>query len=314
MRPGAMIIRLIHVAQIDLTRCIVFNFCDFRRSLKVAVAGLAILAMASLPAAGQRGGGGGGGRGGGSSQLAELNGELYKGKEAYKSGHYDEAIHHFQIATSMAPNMPLPMMYLGTAMAQKVVPGKDTPENLKAAQQAIDTFQGVLAMLPHDVTSMKQIAAIEISINKLEDAKTWQKKVLVEDAKDAEAAYAVGVIDWTEAQRNALAALKQAGIKDDGEGNAKAPASVMDAIKAQNGALVEEALQYLNQAMENRPDYDKAMSFLDLAYRRKADLDWGNEAARKDDVAKADEWGRKAMETRKANEEKKKAAAQPAKP
>ena len=291
-----------------------FNFCDFRRSLKVAIAGLAIFAMASLPAAGQRGGGGGSGRHGGSDQQAELNGELYKGIEAYKSGHYDEAIRHFQKVTAMAPNMPLPKMYLGTALAQKVVPGKDTPENLKNAQQAIDTFQGVLAMLPHNVKSMKQIAAIEISINKLEDAKAWQKKVLVEDAKDAEAAYAVGVIDWTEAQQTAHAALKQAGIQDDGEGNAKAPASVMDAIKAQNGALVAEALQYLNQAVENRPDYDKAMSFLDLAYRRKADLDWGNEAARKDDVAKADEWGRKAMETHKANEEKKNAAAQPAKP
>jgi tetratricopeptide (TPR) repeat protein len=302
-----------------------FNSCDFRRSVQAAIAGLAILAMASIPAAGQRGGGGGGsgsgsgsggggGRHGGSDQQAELNGEMYKGIEAYKSGLYDEAIRHFQKATAMAPNMPQPKMYLGTAQAQKVVPGRDTPENLKNAQQAIDTFMGVLDMLPHNVKSMKQIAAIEISINKLEDAKTWQKKVLVEDAKDAEAAYAVGVIDWTEAQQNAQAALKQAGMKDDGEGNAKAPASVMDVIKAHNGALVAEALQYLNQAVENRPDYDKAMSFLDLAYRRKADLDWGNDAARKDDVAKADEWGRKAKETHKANEDKKKAEAQPAKP
>jgi tetratricopeptide (TPR) repeat protein len=289
-----------------------FNSCDFRRTLKVAFAGLAILAMASFPAAGQRGGGGGGR--GSSARQSEVLLELNKGIEAYKSGHYDEAIHHFQIATSLAPNYPLAWMYLGTAQAQKVVPGKDTPENLKNAQRAIDTFQGVLAMLPHDVKSMKQIAAIELSINKLEDAKAWQKKVLVEDPKDAEAAYAVGVIDWTEAQRNAQAALKQAGIKDDGEGNAKAPASVMDAIKAQNGALVEEALQYLSQAVENRPDYDNAMTFLGLTYRRKADLDWGNEAARKDDVAKAEEWIRKAKETHKSNEEKKSASTETAKP
>jgi tetratricopeptide (TPR) repeat protein len=161
--------------------------------------------------------------------------------------------------------------------------------------------------------AMRQIARINFNINKLDESKAWQKKVLAEEPKDAEAAFAVGLIDGMEAQQTAQAALAQAGLKDDYEGNAKAPASVMNAIKAQNGALVEEALQYLNQAVENRPDYDNAMTFMGLAYRRKADLDWGNEVARKDDVAKADEWIRKAKETHKANEEKN-AGAKSAKP
>ena len=33
-------------------------------------------------------------------------------------------------------------------------------------------------------------------------------------------------------------------------------------------------------------------------------MDWGNEATRKDDIAEAEQWRTKAMETRKANEEK----------
>ena len=78
----------------------------------------------------------------------------------------------------------------------------------------------------------------------------------------------------------------------------------MQSIKAQNGALVEEALGYLNQAVENRPNYDDAMAYINLVYRRKADLDWDNEAARKDDIAKASEWRNKAMEASKALEEK----------
>jgi hypothetical protein len=55
------------------------------------------------------------------------------------------------------------------------------------------------------------------------------------------------------------------------------------------------------------------MAYLNLAYLRKADLDFGNEAARTEDVAKAEEWSRKAHETRKANEEKKAAGAEAAK-
>jgi tetratricopeptide (TPR) repeat protein len=227
--------------------------------------------------------------------------------EAYKGAHYEEAIGHFQKATQLDPTLPMAKSYLATALAQNVVPGLDTPDNLKTAQQAIDIFQEVLARDPHDINSMKQIAGIDFSIKKLDEAKEWQKKVLAEDSKDPEAAYTVGVIDWMVAHQNTLTALASAGVNDDGEGNAKAPKNVMEPLKEKNGALVDEALQYLNQAVENRPNYDDAMAYLNLIYRRKADVDFGNEAARKDDVAKAEEWRTKAMGMRKANEEKKNA-------
>jgi tetratricopeptide (TPR) repeat protein len=231
--------------------------------------------------------------------------QLNKGVDAYKSARYEEAIGHFQRATELDPSLPMAKSYLATALAQNVVPGLDTPENLKTAQQAIGIFQEVLDKDPSDVNSLKQIAGIYFSIKKLDDAKAWQKKVLAADPKDPEAAYTVGVIDWTQAHENALKALVPAGVNDDGEGNAKAPKKVMDDLKAQNGPLVEEGLQYLNQAVANRANYDDAMAYLNLIYRRKADVDFGNEAARKDDIAKADEWRTKAMGTRKANEEKK---------
>ena len=233
--------------------------------------------------------------------------QLNKGVEAYKGTHYEEAINHFQQAMKLDPNLPMAKSYLATALAQNVVAGLDTPENLQSAQQAIDIFQEVLDKNPHDVNSMKQIAGIEFSIKKLNEAKTWQKKVLAEDPKDAEAAYTVGVIDWMEAHQNTLTALAPEGISDDGEGNAKAPKKVMDPLIAQNAPLVEEGLQYLTQANDNRANYDEAMAYLNLVYRRKADLDFGNEAARKEDVAKADEWRTKAMETRKIVEAKKNA-------
>jgi hypothetical protein len=231
--------------------------------------------------------------------------QLNKGVEAYKSTRYEEAIGHFQKATQLDPSLPMAKSYLATALAQNVVPGSDTPDNLKTAQQAIDIFQQVLAEKPHDVNSMKQIAGIYFSIKKLDDAKTWQKQVLAEDSKDPEAAYTVGVIDWTEAHENTLKALVPAGINDDGEGNVKAPKNVMSPLKAENGPLVEEGLQYLNQAVANRANYDDAMAYLNLIYRRKADVDYGDAAAVKSDIAAAEDWRTRAMGTRKANEEKK---------
>jgi hypothetical protein len=233
--------------------------------------------------------------------------ELNKGVEAYKSARFEEAIDHFQKATQLDPSLPMAKTYLATALAQNVVPGLDSAENLKTAQQAIGIFQEVLVKDPNDVNSLKQIAGIYYSIKKFDDAKAWQKKVLAVDPKDAEAAYTIGVIDWTLAHENTLKELTPAGANDDGEGNAKAPKKAMEAIKQANSQLVEEGLSYLQQAVANRANYDDAMAYLNLIYRRKADVDYGNEAARKDDVAKAEEWRTKAMGTRKANEAKKNA-------
>jgi len=231
--------------------------------------------------------------------------QLNKGVDAYKSARYEEAIGHFQKATELDPSLPMAKSYLATALAQNVVPGLNTEENMKTAQQAISIFQEVLAKDPSDINSLKQVAGIYFSVKKFDDAKEWQKKVLAVDAKDPEAAYTVGVIDWTLVHENKLKALAAAGVNDDGEGNAKAPKKVMEDLKNVNGPLVDEGLQYLNQAMANRANYDEAMSYLNLIYRNKADMDYGNAEAVRTDIATAKDWSAKAMGTRKANEEKK---------
>jgi tetratricopeptide (TPR) repeat protein len=233
--------------------------------------------------------------------------QLNKGCEAYKGGHYDEAIEHFQKATELDPTLPMAKTYLATALAQNVVPGLTTPENLKNANQAMDIFKQVLDQNPNDVNSMKQIAGIYFSINDMDNAEAWQKKVLAYDSKDPEAAYTIGVIDWKKAHTNKLTALQTAGLNDDGKGNVKAPKNVMLPLAQQNAPLVEEGLKYLNMAVDNRPNYDDAMQYLNLIYRNKADVDYGNASAVADDLAKAEDWTHKAMDMRKANEEKKNA-------
>ena len=240
--------------------------------------------------------------------------EINTGIDAYKAARYSEAIDHFRNATKLAPCLTMGRAYLATALAQNVVPGLETPDNLKTANESIDDFKMVLLQNPHDINSLKQVAAVYFSIKKLDDAREWQKKVLVEDPHDWEASYTIGVIDWTQAHQNALTALTEAGMEDDGMGDAKAPLPVLERIKQQNSTLVEEALRYLTQAIEDHPNYDDAMAYLNLVYRRKADIDYQNPALRDEDVAKATEWAQKAMQTRKNNEAKKAAGASSSQP
>jgi tetratricopeptide (TPR) repeat protein len=230
--------------------------------------------------------------------------QLNKGVEAFKGAKYEEAIRDFQEAAKDDPTLPTAKRYLATALATNVVPGLTTPDNMKLAQQAIDTYQEVLKEHPDDINSVKGVASLYYNTNRFDQAKEWQLKVLQMDPKDPEAAYTVGVIDWTKAHQNLLKLVGSGN--DDGVGNVKAlNKTECPKIKEENGPLVEEGLKYLTMAVDNRPSYDDAMQYLNLIYRRKADVDCGNEAARKQDVAEAMDWTSKAMGTRKENEAKK---------
>ena len=236
-------------------------------------------------------------------QQLEARDQLNKGVDAYKSAHYEEAIGHFQRATELDPTLSMAKTYLATALAQNIVPGETTPENLKTADQAIAIYQEVLNKNPSDVNSIKRIAGIYYNINDFDKAKIWQKKVLDVDPKDPEAAYTIGAIDWNEAHVDLLKLLQSGGLNDDGKGNVKAPKKLMDQFKDKDGPLVEEGMQYLQQALTNRPNYDNAMAYLNLMYRTKADVDFGNADDVKTDLDQADQWVQKALSTRKLNEE-----------
>ena len=98
------------------------------------------------------------------------------------------------------------------------------------------------------------------------------------------------MIDWTKAHENKLEALQGVGLNDDGKGNVKAPKKVMEPLAQENAPLVDEGLKYLTMAVDDRPNYDDAMQYLNLIYRNKADVDYGNAAAVAEDLAKAEEW------------------------
>lgn len=242
----------------------------------------------------------------GCKQLAARD-HLNKGVEAYKAGHYDEAIDNFQQATQLDPSLSTAKMYLGKALEQNVVPGLTTADNVATANKAMDIFKQVLDEHPNDVNSMKEIAGIYFSIKDLNNAEDWQKKVLANDPNDADAAYTIGVIDWTKAHQNKLTALQSAGLNDDGKGNSKAPKTVMEPLAKQNAPLIDEGLKYLTMAVNERPNFDDAMQYLNLIYRNKADVDYGNQQAVDQDLAMAEDWTHKAMDMRKLNEEKKNA-------
>jgi tetratricopeptide (TPR) repeat protein len=230
--------------------------------------------------------------------------QLVKGVQSFKAGRYEEAVNHFQTSVQLDPSYPAAHLYLATAYSYQVVPNLDSPDNLKIAQKALDGFNAVLAKDPTDLGALRQEASIYRNIKQFDTAKQIELKIIGIDPKDAEANYTIGVIDWTQAYKNAVTALagNNPTLQDDGNGNVKKSKDVCARLAGENAPLVDEALKYLQAAVAINPTYNDAMDYLNLTYRRKADLECGNDDARKADLAQADAWTTKSMGARKANE------------
>lgn len=230
---------------------------------------------------------------------------LTKGIAAFKAGQYERATDLFQQSIQLDPSYPNGYLYLATAYSYQVVPNDDSPKNKEVAKKALDMFDQVLAKDPNDQGALAQEASIYRNIKNYDKAKEIELKLISLDPQNSEANYTIGVIDWTQAYKNAVATLAAQGLTDDGNGNVKKSKDTCAKLVAQNGTLVDDAIKYLTQAVNINPNYDDAMSYLNLSYRRKADLECGNDDARKADLAQADQWVQKAMGARKANEEAK---------
>jgi tetratricopeptide (TPR) repeat protein len=235
-----------------------------------------------------------------SSWLGKLQSRdlLNQGVEAYKKEHYQEAIALFTKSTELDTSNLMARLYLGTAYAQLVVPEDLSTKNLQIAQSAIDSFQIVLLKNPADVNTLKQIASVYYSIQKFDQARDYQNQVLARNPKDAEAEYTIGVIDWQLSYKNAVGILAGAGLKDDGMGNTAKDNVTCMKLREVNAALVDDGIMHLGRAVDLQSDYSDAMAYLNLTYRRKADLECGDDSSRKHDVDEAEAWRTRAVSSR----------------
>jgi hypothetical protein len=85
---------------------------------------------------------------------------------------------------------------------------------------------------------------------------------------------------------------------------------VCQQLNSTSGPKVTEGLDALDKALKLRPEYEDAMAYMNLLYRRKADIECGNPQAHTADLKMADQWSDKTMAVRKEKAEK--AQQQPA--
>lgn len=226
--------------------------------------------------------------------------QLNKGVQAYKAARYEQAITNFQNAVQLDPSLINAKLYLATAYSNQYVPGVDAPDNNRNAEQAIDTFKQLLNQnlnKEQKVGCLKGIASMYFNMKKLDDAKQYDQEVLKIDPNDPETYYTIGVIDWTQAYKDAadLKSKEDKKVDDDITKDKK----LCPAVQQANQGRVTEGIDMLKKALDLRPDYDDAMAYLNLMFRRKADIDCGDSPAREADLKTANDWVEKTLATKK---------------
>ena len=229
---------------------------------------------------------------------------LNKGVQAYRNAQFQPAIMHFKEAVRLDPSLLNARLYLATAYAQQYVPGAESEDNVKVAQQSIDSFQDVLKIDPSNLTAIASVAQIYFNMKKFDDAKQWNERRIKLEPTNPEPYYWIGVLDWgvcfpraqTLRMDNNLAQSKDPAHPND---LPVIPKKLREPLAEQNAPLVEEGLNALKKALELKPNDSDSMVYLNLMYRQKAEID-PDDDTRAADLKEAEGWVDKAVLARKA--------------
>ncbi len=207
--------------------------------------------------------------------------DLNQGVQAFKNGQYQEAERYFAHAKQLYPKLLNARLYLATTYASQYIPSAPSEENIRMGRAATEEFRGALSLDPQNISAIDglgsllfQMAGSPFDPDLFQESKSYHQKHIYLRPDDPEPYYWIGVIDWTLAFRaNGLLrakfnlSVKGRQLSDD----APLPPDLRDEYVREYGATIDEGINSLNHAISIKPDYDDAMAYLNLLYRRKAD-------------------------------------------
>ena len=252
---------------------------------------------------------------------------LNKGVNSFRSGQYTAAADDFKVAIDLDPDLASARLYLATAYMTQWVPGSEAPDNIRNMNSALQEFQTSLGSnldAKNKLIAMQSLANIYYQKKDYPQAEDWNKKVIAADPKNKEAYYTLGVIAWSQFVPSWREARSSQGIKpeDPGplkdakpapkgkKGAAAAPETDLKAeLKVKYWPILTAGIDDEKKALEIDPDYENAMSYMNLLIRYRADLDDTKEQYMAD-AKESDNWVQKYLETVKKKAAKKSAAAE----
>ncbi len=243
---------------------------------------------------------------------------IKRGNEFLKAAQYQSALAEYEEALRLDPQETKLHKHLGIAYMGMYQPGSKHPKDLEYAQKAIDNLKQYVEAYPQDNKALEYLVSMYLNTERYDDAIAfYQNELLKRDPKDAKAMQSLAMLYFRKGDfDNGVLWLKK---RLEIEGNNPEVYYLIgvqawdrsyhypDLDPALRAKIVDEGLQALNKAVELKPDYFDAVSYINLLYREKAKMET-DPAKKQEYTDTANKYLQQALEMRKASQEKAKAA------
>ena len=244
--------------------------------------------------------------------------EIKKGNEFLKAAQYQSALAAYEEALRLDPGETKLHKHIGISYMGMYLPGSKHPKDLEFAQKAIDNLKQYVQAYPDDNKSLEYLVSMYLNTERFDDAIAfYQNEFLKRNPKDSKAMNSLAMLYFKKGDfDNGVLWLKKRLEIEGSNPEVYYLIGVQawdrsynypDTDVALRAKIVDDGLQSLNKAVELKPDYFEAVSYINLLYREKAKME-ADPAKKQEYTDTANKYLQQALEMRKAAKEKAKAA------
>jgi tetratricopeptide (TPR) repeat protein len=279
-----------------------------RNRHRAAAAALFVLAVLTLPACNK----------------IKSKQEIKKGNEFLKATQYQSALAAYEEALRLDPGETKLHKHIGIAYMGMYQPGSKHPKDLEFADKAMENLKQYVAAFPEDTKALEYLVSMYLNTERYDDAIAfYQNELLKRDPKDVKAMQSLAMLYFKKGDfDNGVKWLKERLTVEGTNPEVYYLIGVQAWDRSYNypdvdpvlrAQIVDEGLQSLNKAIELKPDYFEAVSYINLLYREKAKMEV-DPVKKQEYTDTANTYLQKALEMRKTAQEKAKAEAAQATP
>jgi tetratricopeptide (TPR) repeat protein len=247
---------------------------------------------------------------GGCNQLKARQ-EIKKGNDFFKAGQYQTALAAYQDALRLDPTEKKLHKNIGLAYMGMYQPGSKHPKDLEYAAKAIEHLKIYTEAYPGDRKAREFLVSMYLATERYDDAIAFYQQLVQENPKDTKAMQSIAQMYFKKGDVDN--ALKWLHRRLDVETTPEAKAEVYYFIGVQawdrsynfpqidpveRARIVDEGIDALNKALQVKPDYFEALSYLNLLYREKAKIE-ADPAKKQEYIDTANKYLQQALELRK---------------
>lgn len=245
--------------------------------------------------------------------------EIKRGNDFLKAAQYQSALAAYEEALRLDPGENRLHKHIGLAYMGMYQPGSKHAKDLEFAQKAIDHLKEYAAAYPDDKKAREYLVSMYLNTERYDDAiNFYENELLKKDPRDSKAMQSLAMLYFKKGDfDNGVKWLKaRKGIEGDnpevyyliGVQAWDRSYNFPDLDPVLRAKIIDEGMEALNKALEMKPDYFEAVSYINLLYREKAKMET-DPAKKQEYTDTANKYLQQALEMRKAAQEKARAEA-----